>query len=217
MRQTAARLNRAWLTVIGLLLLLAGLAALLIGTGLLRQLSRAAGLTLSRPAPDDQIFGSGTRAAFGLTWVVVVVALAGVVLALLALAWLIAQIPRTNEAKPFRLHDDAEDGLTRCAPDVLSDAVEAKIKALPDVHDASAVIRGTVREPDLTVKVTASDRADLPRLLDTLQTQVATDVGAALDTQLRRLGVQIEIGTTKTKAHQISLDPRQIHAHPANH
>lgn len=215
MRQTAARLNRAWLSVIGLLLLLAGLAVVVIGTGLLQRLSRTAGLALDRPAPGTSLFGSGAGAAFGLTWVVVSLAVLGVVLALLALAWLVAQVPRSNEAKPFRLHDDAEDGLTRCAPDVLTDAVEAQVKALPDVHDASAVLRGTVRQPDLTVKVTASDRADLPRLLDTLQTQVAADVGHALDTQLRRIGVQIEIGTTKTKAHQIRLDPRQIHTETA--
>lgn len=215
MRQTAARLNRTWLTVIGLLLLLTGIACLLIGTGLLQQISRAAGFTLNRPTPANHLFGSNTAIAFGLTWVVVVVAAVGIILALLALAWLIAQIPRTNEAKPFRLHDDAEDGLTRCAPNVLTDAIEAQIKALPDVHDATAVLRGTVHEPDLTVKVTASDRADLPRLLDTLQTTVAADVGGALDTQLRRLGVQIEIGTTKTKAHQILLDPSQIHTKPA--
>ncbi len=211
MRQTAARLNRAWLTILGLLFLLAGLAGVLIGTGLLQQLSRAAGTTLNRPAPPNRLFGTGTATAFGLTWVIAVVAAVGIILALLALAWLIAQIPRTNEAKPFRLHDDAEGGLTRCAPDVLTDAIEAQIKALPDVHDASAVLRGTVSEPDLTVKVTASDRADLPQLLNSLQTSVAGDTGDALDTQLRRLGVRIEIGTTKTKAHQISLNPGQTH------
>lgn len=215
MRQTAARLNRAWLTVIGLLLLLASLAGLLIGTGLLTRLGRSAGLTVNRPAPSNRPFGSGTAAAFGLPWVAGLVALVGVVLALLALAWLVAQIPRTNQAKPFRLHDDAQDGLTRCDPNVLTKAVEAQITALPDVNHASAVLRGTVQQPDLTVRVTASDRADLPQLLDTLQTRIAADVGDALDTQLKRLGVQVEIGTTKTKAHQVSLDPKRVHSQHA--
>lgn len=209
MRQTAARLNRAWLTVIGVVLLLVGLLAVVFGTGLLPSSTAAAGLTLNRPAPGDRLFGSATSAAFRLTWVIVLLAVAGVALALLGLAWLVAQIPRTNEAKPFRLHDNASDGLTRCAPDVLTDAVEAQIKALPDVQDASAVLRGTAQQPDLTVRVTASDRADLPALLDTIQTQVAGDLGGALDTQLRRLGVQVEIGTTKTTTHQITLDPRR--------
>lgn len=210
MRQTAARLNRAWLAVIGLLLLLTGLCTVLIGTGLLQRLARAVGLTLNRPAPANRLFGRAAASAFGLTSVAAVLAVIGVVLALLALAWLVAQIPRANEAKPFRLHDNPTEGLTRCAPGVLTDAVEAQVKALPDVQNASAVLRGTVRQPDLTVKVTASDRADLPRLLDTIQTQVAGDLGAALDTQLNRLGVQVEIGTTKHRAHQITLDPKRV-------
>jgi len=88
--------------------------------------------------------------------------------------------------------------------------LEAQIKALPDVQGASAVLRGTAQQPDLTVRVTASDRAELPRLLDTLQTQVAGDLGTALDTRLRRLGVQTEIGTTKKKSNQITLDPRHL-------
>lgn len=205
MRQTAARLNRAWLTVIGMLLLLAGVAVIVIGAGLLQPLARAVRLTLARPAPADRLFGAGAASAIGLTWVAALLVAVGFVLALLGLAWLLAQIPRINQAKPFRLHDSAADGLTRCAPEVLTDAVEAQVKALPDVTDASAVLRGTVAQPELTVRVTASDRADIPQLLDTLQNRVADDVGGALDTRLRRLAVQVEIGTSRSKTHQIVL------------
>ncbi|HEY5821282.1 MAG TPA: hypothetical protein VIT20_04870 [Propionibacteriaceae bacterium] len=205
MRQTAARLNRAWLTVIGVVLLLAGLAVVLIGTGLLQPASRAVGLELTKPAPSNRLFGSATASAFSLTWVVVVTAVVGVVLGLLGLAWLIAQIPRANQAKPFRLHDEADTGLTRCAPSVLTDAVEAQIKALPGVQAASAVLRGTAQRPDLTIKVTASDRTNVPALLETLQNQVAVDFGQALDTQLQRLGIQVEIDAVKTKADRITV------------
>lgn len=205
MRQTATGLNRAWLTVIGVLLVLAGLAVIVIGTGLLQNLARSAGLSLNRPPPATRLFGPATASAFDLTWVIVLMAVVGIVLALLSVAWLLAQIPRSNEAKAFRLHDSAADGLTRCNPDVLTDAVKAQIKSLPGVQDASAILRGTAQQPDLTVKVTANDRTDIPQLLDTLQTRVADDLGGALDTRLRRLGVQLEIGTTKTKTNQIIL------------
>lgn len=210
MRQTAARLNRLWLGVIGLLLVLGGLAVVLIGLGQLAGPATAVGLGADRPAPADRLAGPATAAALGLTWVVVVLAAVGLLLAVLALAWLVAQVPRTNQAKPFRLHDTASDGLTRCAPDVLSAAVEAQLRALPDVQDASAVLRGSRQDPDLTVQVTASDRADLPRLLGTIQTKIASDLGGALDTRLARLGIQVEIGTVKTKAHQVTLDARRI-------
>lgn len=205
MRHTAARLNRAWLTLIGLLLLVAGLAAVAIGAGLLPTLARAVGLTLSRPTPANRLFGAGAASVLGQTWVVALLAVVGIVVALLGLAWLLAQIPRTHEAKPFHLYDSAARGLTRCAPDVLTDAVESQIKALPDVSDASAVLRGTAAHPDLTVKVTADDRADIPELLHTLRDQVAGDVGGALDTRLRRLAVQVEVGTNRSKTHQIVL------------
>jgi hypothetical protein len=205
MRQTAARLNRAWLTVLGLLLLLSGLAVLVVGTGLLRPIATAVGVSRNRPGPTDRLFGSATSHALTLPWVALLLALAGLVVALLAVLWLLAQIPRSNSAKPFRLHDSVTAGLTRCAPSVLTDAVEAQVKGLPDVQNAAAVLRGTASRPDLTVKVTVSDRADVPRLLHTIATRVAEDLGEALDTQLSRLSVQVEIGTTRSSSHQITV------------
>lgn len=205
MRQTAAGLNRAWLTILGILLLLAGLAVLLIGCGLLAPAARAVGFAVARPTPTNHVLGAGTASAFGLTWVVLVTAIIAVIVGLLGLAWLIAQIPRSNAAKAFRLHDDAQTGLTRCAPGVLTNAVEEQIKSLPGVNNASAVLRGTSNAPDLTVKVTASERADLARLLDSIQNTVAADLAGALDTKLCRLGVQVEVDSVKKHAHQISV------------
>ena len=88
---------------------------------------------------------------------------------------------------------------------MLTDAVEEQVKALPGVQDASAVLRGNAAAPDLTLKVTASDRTDLPRLLATIQNTVATDLAGALDTQLSRLGVQVEVDNVKTKTNQITV------------
>ena len=205
MRQTAVRLNRAWLTIIGILLILAGLVIVAVGTGLLATGANAVGLTLTGPGPDNRLFGSATSSAFTLTWVVVLVGILGLIVALLGLAWLIAQIPRSNETAPLRLHDDAGSGLTRCAPSVLTGAVEDQVKALPGVHNASAMLRGSAQQPDLTLKVTASDRTSIPQLLHTLQNQVAADFGDSLDTQLARLGVQIEIDAAKTSADHITM------------
>lgn len=205
MRQTAAALNRGWLIVIGLIGVLGGLVALLISTGQLGPLASTAGLSLNGPAGDARIFPSGSGSALGLTWVVLVIAAVGIVVALLGLLWLIAQVPRTNQAKPFRLHDDASSGLTRCAPGVLTDAVESQIEARSGVQSASVVLRGTAQSPDLTVKVTAGERTDIPALLSWLDTTVARDLGTSLDTQVRRLGVQVEIDTVKTRSDRITV------------
>jgi hypothetical protein len=205
MRQSAARLNRAWLTILGVMLILTGLVGVIISTGLLTPLTQSAGLRIDRPRPDQALFGTATRDAFSLTWVVLITAAAGIIVALLGLGWLIAQVPRTNSAKPFRLHDDPKTGLTRIQADVLADAIEAQTKALSGVTEAAAVLRGSAARPDLTVRVTANDRADLPRLLERLHDQVATDLGDALDTSLRRLGVQLEITTTKPSTDRITV------------
>jgi len=94
---------------------------------------------------------------------------------------------------------------------VLTDAVEAQVKALPDVLNASALLRGSASEPDLDLKVTVSENVDLPKLLGTIGHGVAADLGGALDTELRRLGVQVEIGkiSTRNKTHKITLDARR--------
>ncbi len=205
MRQTASRLNRTWLTILGVLLLLAGAAGLLLGIGQAAPLLSTTGVGWTPPSTDRHLFGSATASAFGLTWVVLVTAVVAVVVGLLALLWLLAQIPRTNAAKPFRLHDDARTGLTRVEADVLTRAVEAQVKNLPGVNGASAVLRGSAAQPDLTLRVTADDRTDIAALLERLHHEVAADLGDALDTRLHRLGVQVEVSATKSGRDHITV------------
>ncbi|GAB2576232.1 alkaline shock response membrane anchor protein AmaP [Microlunatus antarcticus] len=205
MRQTASRLNRTWLTILGVLLLLAGAALLLLSIGQAAALTRRTGLGWTPPGPDRHLFGDATASAFGQSWVVVVTVVVAVVVALLGLAWLLAQIPRANKAKPFRLHDDARTGLTRVESDVLTDAVEAQLKTLPGVSSASAVLRGSAERPDLTLKVTADDRTDIGSLLGRIHDQVAADLGDALDTRLARLGVQVEVSAAKSSKDRITV------------
>ena len=205
MRQTASRLNRTWLTILGVLLLLAGAVGILLAVGQAAPLSQQAGLGWTPPGSDRRLFGSASAGAFGQSWVVVLTALVAVVVALLGLAWLLAQIPRANAAKPFRLHDDARTGLTRVASNVLTDAVEAQVKTLPGVTGASAVLRGSAESPDLTLKVTADDRTDIGALLARLHDQVAADLADALDTRLRRLGVQVEVSAGKSGSDHITV------------
>lgn len=201
MRRTAARLNRAWLAVLGLLLLLVGA----IGLGVQLQLGARLlpGLALTWPAPGNPLLGDAGW--LDAPWLPVVVAVLGVVLALLAVLWLIAQVPRRDAAKPFRLHDSAADGLTRCSPEVVTDAVESQVGAMPGVRSASAVLRGSATHPDLTLRVAVSDDADLPRLLRALDEDVAADVGTALDTQLARLGVVLDVDRGSTRPQKAAV------------
>ena len=200
MRQTAARLNRTWLTILGVLLVLAGAAGLLLATGQAGPLLQRAGTGVSAPDTGRRLFGSASAAAFGLTWVVLVTAVVGLVVGLLGLAWLVAQLPRKQEAKPYRLHDDARTGLTRLAPGVLSDAVETQTKAITGVEGASAVLRGTVERPELTLRLTVDDRTAVPEVLEQVHREVAGSLAAALDTRLRRLAVEVSVSRSGSRS-----------------
>ena len=101
------------------------------------RITTAIGIRLGVPATSSKVLGSGVGAFFDQPVVVVAVGLLGVILVVIGLAWLVAQIPRTNAAKPFRLQDDAARGLTICRADVLTDAVEADAERLLGVADAS--------------------------------------------------------------------------------
>lgn len=206
MRRTAARLNRTWLTIIGLVLLLAGVAGLLVALGQATPLLQRVGLGWQAPEGSRRLFGAATAGAFATTWVVVVTAAVGVVLGLLALAWLVAQVPRKHEARPFRLRDDAS-GLTTVSASVLTDAVEAHALSLPGVNGAAAVLRGGRDRPDLTLRITVDDRADVPQVLERLHTEVAGALATSLDAPLSRLGVQVEVSSARRSKGQVTVLP----------
>ncbi len=205
MRQTFSGANRGWLAFIGLVLLIAGLLGILISTGLFLRLATAVGLDFDRPAPTSHIIGSATTSFFAMTVVVVGVLIVGVILGVLGLVWLLAQIPRTNEAKPFRMHDDAVLGLTVVEPSVLTGAVENDVETLDGVNDASAVLRGTAAQPELTIKLSANDRTDIQRLLHQIRTQIAGNLATAMEVPLRRLAVQVDITNVKQTSDNVTL------------
>jgi hypothetical protein len=128
-----------------------------------------------------------------------------VFLGVIGLAWLMAQIPRTNAAKPFRLQDDAARGLTICRADVLADAVEADAERLLGVVDASAVLRGTARQPELTLKVTVNDRTDIQRLLHSLQAETVARLVSVMETPLKHLAVQVDVTTSRHTADRVTI------------
>jgi len=205
MRQLAGKLNRGWLAVIGVLLLLFGLAATLATTGVLARLLTMTGTGWPAPAPDSPVVDGAAGGLLAQPLAIVAVAVLGVILAVLAIAWLLAQIPRTNEARPFRLHDDATTGLTVCPPDVLATAVADEVTSYPGVNGASAVLRGTSRAPELTVKVSADDRTDLRGLLASIRTEAAQNLSTALDTPIAHLGVQLDIDRGKRTTSSVTL------------
>ncbi len=205
MRQLAGGLNRGWLAVIGVVLLVVGAAATLATTGVLGQLLAVSGTGWSAPAGGSPVVDDAATGLLAQPVAIVAVAVVGLILALVGLAWLLAQIPRTNAARPYRLHDDAVSGLTVCPPDVLATAVADDIKSYAGVNAASAVLRGTSGAPELTVKVSADDRTDLRTLVAAIRDDAAANLSTALDAPLARLGVQLDIDRGKRTTSSVTL------------
>ncbi|MBT2549110.1 hypothetical protein [Arthrobacter sp. ISL-65] len=187
MRQHAGALNRTWLVILGILTLAGGVLILLAASGTLHAMSPA-----MAPAESPVLTGD-LHTAFGPASVTAIVLVAGVLLGALGLLWILAQIPRKNPADRYRLHQDPASGTTLCEASVLGSAVENQINTLPGVVGSSALLRGTAREPDLTMKVTVNNRADIQDILHSINARVIPDLSTALETPLRRTGIQLEV------------------------
>lgn len=186
MRQTAGALNRTWLALLGVLALAGGVALLLQAAGVLQNL-------ITTPPAGNRIVAGDLHSFFAQPLVVIVLLLIGAIVGVLALAWIIAQVPRRNPADAYRLHADGAQGRTICDPSVLAGVVENQANTLPGVVSSSAVLRGSANEPDLTLQITVNDRADIQDLLRRLETTTLPDLSTALETPLYRCRLQFEV------------------------
>ncbi|MEO8220930.1 MAG: hypothetical protein ABI563_09115 [Specibacter sp.] len=193
MRQTAGTLNRTWLTILGVLILTAGIAVLLQTTGILQT------FTASPPAGAKIVTGE-LHPFFAQQWLVLLILLMGVLVGVLALLWIIAEVPRKNTADSYRLHLSGTQGRTTCEPAVLATALENQINTLPDVVSSSVLLRGTADEPDLTLKVTVNDRADIRALLRHLERTTFSELSTALEAPLYKRRVQIDVSAKSQSA-----------------
>lgn len=186
MRQPAGTLNRTWLAILGILFLAAGTALLLQANGTLHALLNTARFWESVVTGDLHAF-------FAQPWVVAVILIVGVIIGVLGLLWIIAQIPRKHTAGAYRLHDDGSHGFTLCDPSVLAAAVEKQINTLPGVVTSAAMLRGTARAPDLTLKVTVNDRADVRDVIHRIQTTTLPELSSALEVPLQSSRLQLDV------------------------
>ena len=186
MKHTAGTLNRTWLAILGFLLLAAGALGFLQGSGSLQSM-------FPTPPPDAKVVSGELHPFFAQPWVVGVLLVLALILGVLALAWMIAQVPRRNPAQTYRFHLDSTQGRTTCEPSVLASAVVEQINALPGVVTSSALLRGTADQPDVALKITVNDGADIRELMGTLERNVLADLSTALETPLQGWGLELDV------------------------
>jgi hypothetical protein len=168
-----ARLNRAVLAVLGLLLLLTGAFVLLVGSG------AAPAITTRLPVRADlPMLPGGFVAPSWLPWV----GLAGaVVVGLAALWWLAAQTARTPATATWQLADDPRGGTTEIDSATAAASLVKEISAFPDVRAATARLAGAHQHPQLHMRVAAEDGASLPDLRQRIDEVAVPRLVGALD------------------------------------
>ncbi|TDD61646.1 alkaline shock response membrane anchor protein AmaP [Actinomadura rubrisoli] len=153
MDRRPAHLNRTGLILLGLVLAVPGAAALARGLGLFGD-GRASGAVLS---------GQVHRYVDDHGWFWPAVAAIAVVLALLGLAWLLAQ-GRSSKLQRLTLEPDPASGMTQLSGKAVTNALESEIEEYPGVQSARARLLGSSKRPKLRLSVTYSRRADLADL-----------------------------------------------------
>jgi len=163
--------NRVLLTILGLLLLAAGVYTLLRSWG-----------AFGDAAADDPLFTPAARdwVDRNQDWFWPVMAGLSTLLALLAVRWLLAQL-RTDRPGNSDLAWSTPTGRTRIRAGAISDAVSDDIESDPGVERAVVRMVGDEQHPELHVYVDARDDASLADLRDHLEDSAIPQLCSALD------------------------------------
>jgi hypothetical protein len=166
----ADRLNRALLTLLGLLLSAAGVSGLLLGSGALGE-RYVRGRLLS---PDFVDFVEDEA-----PWLWPLLALLALLLALLALRYLLLQL-RTDRVDAVDLTERRNRGETRVDAAAVTDALVDAVEACSGVESASARLIRVRRREQLLLYVRLADRADVGRARRELGEGPLTDLRRVL-------------------------------------
>lgn len=164
MKKSPGLLNRTLLTLFGLLLILLGAACLALAAGFLSGIGEG-WESSSRPF-------AGIGDALAQSWLAAVVIAVALVLFVLALWWMMRQVPQSGRASVFRFQEDTSEGVTVASADVIADAVAAHVEDLPHVTRAQVRLRGSRSEAKLLINLTVNERANLGDVTDQISHEV---------------------------------------------
>jgi len=181
----ADRTNRVILGLLGLLLLAAGTAGILAGTDVLGATVDHQHLTAN---PVAEFIGTNS------VWFWPVAAVIGVIVALLALRWLITVLMPARRAATIVVPGDRSAGSTTLESRALSDALTAEVETYRGVRSARAWVDGNPSDPRLNLAVGIDEDADLVVLRHRIETEGLTHARQALDRP--DLPIRLEMNVT---------------------
>lgn len=176
------RTNRLVLALIGLLLLLAGAAVVLLGAEVFGS-SRAAEPIIS-PATTDFVHRNG--------WYWPAVAVAAALVALLSLRWLVIQ-GHSNRLSSLPLGADGRDGRTTLPASALTGALEREVANLRGVSSARAHLSGDPESPQLSIRLSLDGRVPARELHQQIVGSVLRDARHALGTESLLTRLEFEL------------------------
>lgn len=171
MRRGIDRVNRFLLGLLGLLLLAASVAGLLTSFGL-----------FGRRAATRAVFAGAVPRFVGRNgvWVWIIIGLISVLVALVALRWLLAQLS-TPKVRDLDLEPDRAAGSTTLAASAVTSAFCDEVSGYRGVAGTRAQMTTDPRYPELRATVVLDERADLALVRERLETQALARVRQAMD------------------------------------
>jgi hypothetical protein len=182
----ADRTNRTLLTLLGLVLLLGGVALIVAGTNVFgANFSRRH--LLNNPAAHY----AGTHS----NWFWPAIAVVAFLLALLALRWLAAVLRPQPRAGDIAIASAPATGRTQLDSGALRDALTGEIETYRGVDNVRIQVLGSSDAPRLAVTIRATRDSNLVALRRRLETQALQHARQALDAP--RLPVRLDLDVTK--------------------
>ncbi len=181
------RVNRTLLALIGLLLLLAGVAALALGFDWFGRTAR----TPVIPAAFSTFIDNNP-------WYWWAVAVLCILVALLMLRWIIAQL-HTSRLTQLHVEPDRRDGETVLQAGAIADAVEHEVEGFLGVSGASMRLLGTPSNHRHELTVVLDERADIDAVRSRLSRQTVPNFRQALGFDNPRLDICLVLASRKRR------------------
>lgn len=185
--------SRWGVTLLGLVLLAAGVLAILLIAGVFGQ-NRP-----ERPILDPMVLGALTSQLLVTRIVAVVV---GLLLVVLGLIWTVRAL--RPERRPDLVIDGGPGTDIRVSSSAAANAVADGASALPGVGRARARMVGTSAAPAVRATVWVTDEADVAEICRRLDSEVLAEVRDSLGLAALPVAVRLELDSSSGKAARVS-------------
>ena len=184
----ADRTNRTVMLVFALLLIAVGLDA---GAASIGGYGTGAAHSHLMANPTGHFIGAN-----GI-WLWPVAAVAALIVALIALRWLIALLFSTDRSGDLLIRSGSGAGRTTLASGALTDAVAEEIEGYRGVNSARARLIGNREDPELVVTAGLEQTADFAGLRQRIETEALTHARQALGDMALPTQLELTISTKR--------------------